>query len=73
MEILFIAFLAAIGFLIILWKAIGRKRLAQTQVFWDVILTLGLPILFIGTFSGMATAIIAGIIFSVLTAILFRR
>ena len=51
MSILGIAFFAAIGYYIIVYKALGRRRLVKTQTFWDILFTLCLPILFIGTFS----------------------
>ena len=69
MNILGIAFFAAIGYYIIVYKAIGRRRLVKTQTFWDILFTLLLPLLFIGTFSGLATAVVAGVIFSIFTAI----
>ena len=69
MSILGIAFFAAIGYYIIVYKAIGRRRLVKTQTFWDILFTLLLPLLFIGTFSGLATAVVAGVIFSIFTAI----
>jgi len=69
MSIFTIALFAAIGYYIILYKSIGKKRLAKTQIFWDLLFTMGIPILFIGTFSGLATAVIAGVIFSIFTAI----
>ena len=69
MNILGIAFFAAIGYYIIVYKALGRRRLIKTQILWDILFTLCLPILFIGTFSGLATAVIAGVLFSLFTAI----
>ena len=69
MNILFLALATAAGAYIILYKALGNKRLKKTSVFWDVIMTIGLPILFIGAFAGMATAILAGVIFSLFTGI----
>ena len=69
MNILGIAFFAAIGYYIIVYKAIGRRRLVKTQTFWDILFTLLLPLLFIGTFSGLSTAVVAGVIFSIFTAI----
>ena len=69
MNILGIAFFAAIGYYIIVYKAIGRRRLVKTQTFWDILFTLLLPLLFIGTFSGLATAVVAGVIFSIFTAL----
>ena len=69
MNILGIAFFAAIGYYIIVYKAIGRRRLVKTQTFWDILFTVGIPVLFIGTFSGMATAVVAGVLFSIFTAI----
>ena len=68
MSILGIAFFAAIGYYIIVYKALGWRRLVKTQTFWDILFTLCLPILFIGTFSGLATAVIAGVLFSIFTA-----
>ena len=68
MGILGIAFCAAVGYYIIVYKALGRRRLVKTQTFWDIVFTLCLPVLFIGTFSGLATAIVAGVLFSIFTA-----
>ena len=68
MGILGISFFAAIGYYIIVYKAIGRRRLVKTQTFWDILFTLLLPLLFIGTFSGLATAVVAGVFFSLFTA-----
>mgnify|MGYP003116599467 CR=1 FL=1 len=68
MSILGISFCAAIGYYIIVYKAIGRRRLVKTQTFWDILFTLLLPLLFIGTFSGLATAVVAGVFFSLFTA-----
>ena len=69
MGILGISFFAAIGYYIIVYKAIGRRRLVKTQTFWDILFTVGIPVLFIGTFSGMSTAVVAGVLFSIFTAI----
>ena len=49
---------------------IGISKLKKTQVLWDILFTLGLPILFIGTFSGLATAVLAGVMFSLFTSML---
>ena len=70
MSILAIAFFTAIGYFIIVWKMIGIDKLKKTQVLWDILFTLGLPILFIGTFSGLATAVLAGVMFSIFTSML---
>ena len=70
MSILGIAFFTAIGYFIIVWKMIGTAKLKKTQILWDILFTIGLPILFIGTFSGLATAVLAGVMFSVFTSLL---
>jgi hypothetical protein len=70
MEILFISFIAALGYLIILCKLFSAEFVARTQLLWDVLFTIGVPLLFLGTFSGMATAFISGIVFSAMTAFL---
>jgi len=67
MSLFFIAIFAAVGYYIIVYKALGRRRMVKTQVFWDILFTLLLPIIFIGTFSGVATAVMAGVIFSIFT------
>jgi len=67
MEILFLSFLCALSYIIILCKIFSLTFIARTQLFWDVLFTLGVPFLFIGTFSGMSTAIITGVIFSMIT------
>jgi|TARA_R100000049_G_C1916968_1_gene63029 hypothetical protein len=69
MSIFTVALFAAMGYYIILYKTIGKKKLAKTQTFWDLLFTIGVPVLFIGTFSGLATAVVAGVIFSIFTAI----
>jgi len=53
----------AIGLLIIVFK-IGVRRVLYWEVPIDIILTLGIPFAFAGTFSGMMTAIFAGIFVS---------
>lgn len=67
MDILFISFISAISFLLILCKAIGLSNVVRFQVPLDVLFTFGLPCVFVGTYSGMATAFISGVMFSVLT------
>lgn len=67
MEILFLSFLCALSYIIILCKIFSLSFIAKTQVFWDLLFTLGVPFLFIGTFSGMSTAIITGVLFSMIT------
>ena len=69
MGIFTVALFTAVGYYIILYKSIGKKRLVKTQTFWDLLFTIGIPLLFIGTFSGLPTAVIAGVIFSIFTSI----
>jgi hypothetical protein len=70
MDIILIAFICALGYFIICYKLFGAKLMISLQVILDIIVTLGLPCLFLGTFSGMATAFLAGVFFSIMTAIL---
>ena len=70
MSILGIAFFTAIGYFIIVYKMLGREKLVKTQLLLDIIFTIGLPILFIGTFSRLETAVLAGVMFSVFTSLL---
>ena len=64
MEILLLAFLTACGYLIILGKTITLAIMIRHQLIIDIIATIGIPWLFYGSFSGMATAVIAGLIVS---------
>ena len=70
MDIILLSFIAAAGYLIILCKIFSIRFVVQTQLLWDAAFTLGTPILFLGTFSGMSTAFLSGVIFSVMTAFL---
>ena len=50
----------ALGILIILFK-IGLRRVLYWEVPLDVFFTIGVPILMSGTYSGLMTAVFAGI------------
>ena len=67
MQLIMMSAATAAGFYFILRKVMSRKMFLKTNVLWDVLLTLGLPLLFIGTFSGMITAILAGLMFTIAT------
>tara|TARA_X000001382_G_C3025206_1_gene132972 strand:- start:242 stop:463 length:222 start_codon:yes stop_codon:yes gene_type:complete len=69
MDILIVAAMTAGGTYIIIYKIIGRKLLAKTGVVWDIAITVGAPILFLGSFAGVASGILAGVIFSGMTAL----
>ncbi len=68
MDILFLAFLTAIAFMILMYKA-GIRRFTKHSVMTDVVVSGVLTILFVGTFSGMATALVAGIFVSLMLSI----
>ena len=70
MDLLIISFIAALGYLILLCKLFSPEFVARTQVLWDIVFTIGVPFLFLGTFSGMSTAFLAGVIFSGMTFVL---
>lgn len=70
MEIILLSFITALGYLIVTCKVLSIQGVVKYQVVLDIALTLGLPCLFIGTFSGLATAFIAGVFFSLMTAFL---
>lgn len=67
MDILFLSAICSISYVIILCKAIGISNVVRYQVVLDVLFTFGLPVLFLGTFSGMSTAFISGVLFSIIT------
>ena len=66
MEILVLSLITAVSYLVVLCKVLGLRFLVKTQVLWDVLFTVGVPLLFIGTFSGMATGVLSGLLFSVM-------
>lgn len=70
MNIIWMSAAGAAGFYLILRKIMSKKVFLKTNVLWDVLLTFGLPLLFLGTFSGMVTAILTGLIFTVGTALM---
>lgn len=70
MDVILISFICAISYLIILLKMFGLNFIARTQLIWDLVFTFGIPFLFLGTYSGMATAFLSGVFFSIMTFIL---
>ena len=70
MSIIWMSAASAAGFYLILRKIMSRKVFMKTNVLWDVLLTFGLPLLFLGTFSGMVTAILTGLIFTIGTTLM---
>lgn len=64
MAFIIAGFFTALGLLIIIFK-LGLRRVLYWEVPIDILLTLGIPFAFAGTFSGMMTAIFAGIFVSI--------
>jgi hypothetical protein len=65
-EILILSFITAISYLVVITKIFGLGFVTRTQVLWDVLFTVGVPLLFTGTFSGMATGVLSGLMFSIM-------
>lgn len=57
-------FLSALGMFILIWK-INLEVFCEYQWQTDVAFTVLITWLFFGTFSGVATAMVAGVIFSI--------
>ena len=66
MEILVLSLISAVSYLVVLSKVLGLRFVVRTQILWDVLFTVGVPLLFVGTFSGMATGVLSGLLFSVM-------
>ena len=64
MELIGVGFLSAIGLFILMWK-INLELFAKYHWQTDIIVSSMLMLMFYGTFSGMVTALIAGIFISV--------
>jgi len=72
MNIITMSAASAAGYYIILRKALGSRLLRKSILLWDILLTMFLPLLFLGTYSGVMTAILAGLIFSIFTHIIHK-
>lgn len=70
MDLILFSLLSAIGFVLVLTRALGLKRLLKWRKAIDVILTFGLPMLMVGTFSGMITSFFTGLWFTLITWLL---
>tara|TARA_B100001093_G_C26830861_1_gene1016026 strand:- start:683 stop:994 length:312 start_codon:yes stop_codon:yes gene_type:complete len=70
MDLILFSLLSAIGFLLVLVRILGLKRVLKWRKILDVIITFGLPALMLGTFSGMLTAFFTGLWFTTLTWLL---
>ena len=64
MEIVGISFLSALALFILMWK-INLSFFAKYHWQTDITVSAGLTALFYGTFSGVVTALIAGIFISI--------
>jgi hypothetical protein len=64
MEILILAFLLALGKLILLIKFTSFAKVLWFDKWIDLFFTIVLPMAFFGTFSGMVTAVFSGLFLS---------
>jgi hypothetical protein len=67
MEIILFSLFTAIGLLIVLARTLGLNRMLRYSKVLDIIITFGIPFLFVGTFSGMVTSFFTGLWFTLLT------
>ena len=65
-----IAFLSAIGFLIIIIKALGLKKVIKYEIYIDILFTIGFLSFSGGTYSGIVNAIKEGVLLSLMLLIL---
>ena len=63
--------LTALGFLVLFWK-LGFRKFKILEVPIDLGVTAIMALLFWGTFSGMMTAIVGGLVFSLLFRVAVR-
>jgi hypothetical protein len=72
MEIILLAALASLSYLLILLKFIGMKRLLRWSKWFDALFTIGIPALTstTGTFSAVVLSILSGLFFTVLLAVI---
>ena len=70
MEIILLAFFSSVGILLVCTRTLGVDRTIKHRKKLDILVTFGLPALFIGTFSGMVTAFFTGLWFTLQTIFL---
>jgi len=70
MEIIILSFFSSIGILLVCTRTLGVNRVIKHRKLLDILVTFGLPILFMGTFSGMITAFFTGLWFTLETVLL---
>ena len=70
MEIIILAFFSSVGILLVCTRTLGVDRTIKHRKKLDILVTFGLPFLFIGTFSGMVTAFFTGLWFTIQTIML---
>ena len=61
MEIILFSFLSALGIILVLTRTLGFRRTMKYRKLLDVVTTFGLPVLMLGTFSGVITAFFIGL------------
>lgn len=61
MEFVILGFFTALGKFIVLWKLFGIRHVLYFEKWVDLMFTIGLPILFLGTFSGALLAVFSGL------------
>jgi hypothetical protein len=66
---LLIGILSALGLLLLVLKAAGRKAIGA-DIFVDIAITITLMVCFYGTYSGMVAAMLGGLISSVILFIM---
>ena len=70
MEIVILSFFSSIGILLVCTRTLGVNRVIKHRKLLDILVTFGLPILFMGTFSGIVTAFFTGLWFTLETVLL---
>jgi phosphate/sulfate permease len=66
---LLIGIFSALGLLLLALKAGGRKTIGH-DIFVDILITFTLMVAFYGTFSGMASAMVGGLVASIVLFVL---
>ena len=70
MEIIILSFFSSLGILLVCTRTLGVHRVIKHRKKLDILVTFGLPMLFIGTFSGMITAFFTGLWFTIKTILM---
>ena len=72
MDLIILGFLHALAYIVVCAKILGLRRMMAWRKILDAIFTIGVPFLFLGTFSGMVMTAFGGLWFTLILELMHR-